>query len=78
MYRDVLQKVRPANRCVFCGIRDKRVLAVHHVDGNHRNNKVKNLTWLCHNCHHLVHRDSVERRKFLASHKQETETVPLV
>jgi predicted HNH restriction endonuclease len=39
------------------------VLAVHHVDQNRTNNKVTNLAWLCHNCHHLVHRYPIERKK---------------
>ena len=41
--------------CANCGVEDKRVIATHHIDGNHMNNKIKNLTWLCHNCHHSVH-----------------------
>jgi predicted HNH restriction endonuclease len=38
-----------------------RVLAVRHIDQNHKNNNVENLAWLCHNCHHLVHNDKVEQ-----------------
>lgn len=41
--------------CKLCGCRDKRVLAVHHLNRNKKDNKIKNLVWLCHNCHHLVH-----------------------
>jgi len=41
--------------CKLCGCNDVRVLAVHHLDKNRKHNNVKNLTWLCHNCHHLVH-----------------------
>lgn len=41
--------------CKLCGCRDKRVLCVHHVDQNRKNNKLNNLVWLCYNCHHLVH-----------------------
>ncbi len=41
--------------CNMCGTKDVRVLSVHHKDGNHRNNVVSNLVWLCLNCHHLTH-----------------------
>jgi len=41
--------------CKLCGCKDKRVLAVHHLDRNKKHNMIKNLIWLCHNCHHLVH-----------------------
>lgn len=41
--------------CKLCGCRDERVLAVHHLDRNKKHNNIKNLVWLCHNCHHLVH-----------------------
>ena len=42
--------------CKLCGCEDVRVLAVHHFDKNRKNNDIENLIWLCHNCHHLVHR----------------------
>lgn len=45
--------VMPA--CKLCGCKDKRVFAVHHLDKNRKHNNIKNLVWLCHNCHHLVH-----------------------
>ncbi len=41
--------------CKLCGCQDIRVLAVHHHNGNKKHNKIKNLVFLCHNCHHLVH-----------------------
>ena len=43
--------------CGICKISDKRVLVVHHVDSNRKNNTFKNLMWLCRNCHCLVHFD---------------------
>lgn len=52
--------------CGLCRTRDKRILAVHHLDRNKLNNKIDNLTWLCHNCHFLVHHDMVEEARFLA------------
>ena len=62
-YRDILERIASPKLCLCCKEKDVRVLAVHHVDGNHGNNDVNNLVWLCHNCHQLVHRDSVERKK---------------
>jgi predicted HNH restriction endonuclease len=58
-----LERALFPKNCLLCKEKDKRVFAVHHVDGNHKNNKVSNLTWLCHNCHHLVHCDSVEWKR---------------
>lgn len=42
--------------CRLCNITDKRILLIHHLDENRKNNKLDNLTWLCYNCHFLVHR----------------------
>ena len=41
--------------CSRCGMGNKRVLLVHHVDKDRQNNVLSNLIWLCRNCHHLVH-----------------------
>jgi hypothetical protein len=49
--------------CRLCKTEDCRVLAVHHSDRNRQNNTLGNLLWLCHNCHHLVHRYEPEREK---------------
>lgn len=49
--------------CTLCKTEDSRILAVHHIDKNRRNNDLKNLIWLCHNCHFLVHHYDVEREK---------------
>jgi len=51
-------------KCVLCGIKDKNVLAVHHIDKNRQNNKVYNLSWLCHNCHFLIHHYPKVEEKF--------------
>lgn len=37
-----------------CGIEEARVLQVHHIDENRRNNKVNNLMLLCPTCHERV------------------------
>lgn len=55
-YRKVLIENKVSPICARCGERDQRVLTAHHKDGNRKNNKIKNLMWLCFNCHHLVHR----------------------
>ena len=62
-YRDILSKSKPLGFCILCKTKDKRVLAAHHIDGNHRNNVATNLTWLCHNCHNLVHCDNLEWKR---------------
>ena len=54
-YKSILTRTGVLAICKLCQNRDKRVLAIHHLDKNRNNNKVENLVWLCHNCHHLVH-----------------------
>lgn len=62
-YRSVLERHKILVICKRCKLDDKRMLAVHHIDQNRKNNKIENLTWLCHNCHHLIHRYPEERKK---------------
>lgn len=64
-YRSVLGRHKVPQICCLCKIRDFRVLAVHHIDKDRTNNDVKNLAWLCHNCHFLVHHHELERMKFM-------------
>lgn len=64
-YRSMLDRYKVPKFCRLCKTKDVRVLAVHHIDGNHRNNKLLNLAWVCHNCHHLVHHHDKERQKFM-------------
>ena len=54
-YRDVMKKAKIVPKCANCGISDTRVLVVHHIDHNRKNNLLSNLKWLCRNCHYLVH-----------------------
>ena len=66
-YRSVLTRHKVPQQCKLCGTIDARVLAVHHIDQNRKNNAVDNLAWLCHNCHHLVHHHEEVKRKFMAT-----------
>ena len=42
-------------QCNRCGNEDIKVLIVHHIDRNRKNNKIENLETLCANCHHKIH-----------------------
>ena len=50
------------NKCVECGVEDKRVLLVHHKDRNRKNNKLTNLEILCRNCHLLEHYEEIFKK----------------
>ena len=65
-YRRIMTQSKKVQVCKLCKIVDFRVLAVHHVDENRKNNTIENLEWLCHNCHHLVHHYKVEQEKLMA------------
>lgn len=54
-YRKILSQYEPKSICKRCGLKDARVLNVHHKDQNRRNNEPNNLVWLCMSCHYLVH-----------------------
>lgn len=64
-YRSVLGRHNVPKVCSLCKTTDSRVLAVHHIDKNRTNNDVKNLAWLCSNCHFLVHHYEKEKKKFM-------------
>lgn len=55
VYRGVIERAGVPKICNLCRNKNPRILAVHHIDKNRRNNSLKNLAWLCHNCHFLVH-----------------------
>lgn len=54
-YKKILIENNVKLICKLCGCNDERMLVVHHLDRNRKHNDIKNLVWLCHNCHHLVH-----------------------
>ncbi len=55
-YRDIMLRYKKNPVCKGCGISNLRVLIVHHIDQNRKNNTIKNLKWLCRNCHYLEHK----------------------
>ncbi len=64
-YRSVLSRHKIPRLCKLCKTKDSRILAVHHIDMDHSNNRLSNLVWLCHNCHFLVHHYDIERKKIM-------------
>ena len=65
-YRALLKRSGKKQLCVLCKTTDMRILAAHHVDHNHKNNNIKNLIWVCHSCHFLIHHYKEERKKVMA------------
>ncbi len=59
-YRNIMKRGGAPQVCKSCGMRDPRLLLVHHIDGERTNNTLKNLMWLCHNCHFLKHVHNIE------------------
>ena len=44
--------------CCFCGRSPKKYsLELHHIDGDHENNDLNNLIYLCVDCHRIYHHD---------------------
>lgn len=60
-YRRLMKSSNREKICLLCKSKDFRILVVHHIDKNRKNNNLNNLTWLCHNCHYLVHHFEKER-----------------
>ena len=67
VYRAAMERAKVPKICRLCKTTDYRVLAVHHIDKNRKNNKLENLIWLCNNCHFLVHHYEEERQKIMAA-----------
>jgi len=55
IYPRIMAKFKIPAICKHCGMEDKRVLVIHHLDHNRKNNDITNLIWLCRNCHYLIH-----------------------
>ena|SRR5205085_4900072 len=56
-YRNILLRSGKETECALCGVSDQKLLVVHHKDHQRTHNQINNLTWLCFNCHYLVHHD---------------------
>lgn len=55
IYYRIMQRHNISPICKTCGMEDKRVLLIHHIDHNRKNNDISNLMWLCRNCHYITH-----------------------
>lgn len=66
-YRGVLERNNVPKVCRLCSTTDERVIIAHHIDKDRSNNALKNLAWLCNNCHFLVHHYEGEYKKFMAT-----------
>jgi hypothetical protein len=64
-YRSILSRNKIPKVCNICKSEDSRILAIHHIDHDRKNSSIKNLAWLCHNCHFLVHHDKGVEKKFM-------------
>jgi len=62
-YKVLLKRTGIKQVCFLCGEENLKMLAVHHLDKNRKNNSTSNLVWLCHNCHFLVHHYELEKNK---------------
>ena len=65
VYRTVLKRSTGKKLCHRCKKDDTRILVVHHIDHDRKNNNISNLMWLCHNCHFLIHHDILEEKKLM-------------
>jgi hypothetical protein len=54
-YKNILLRKGGVPSCLLCAKDNTKILVAHHVDWNRKNNAISNLTWLCYNCHFLVH-----------------------
>ena len=66
-YRRIMLRSHIVLKCALCDLKDSRVLLVHHKDENRKNNNIRNLSWLCHNCHFLVHHYKEEKEKIMVA-----------
>lgn len=52
-YHGVMDRAGIERRCVECGSVES--LGVHHIDGDHGNDSLSNLQWMCVSCHARLH-----------------------
>src|SRR5579875_935114 len=52
--RKHLSYIKFQNRCSVCHIDVAEVISIHHINGNHKDNRIENLHLVCFNCHHLI------------------------
>lgn len=52
IYRRMLLASGRKQECEICKATER--LHVHHIDGDHGNNVLENLTWVCVKCHNLI------------------------
>jgi 5-methylcytosine-specific restriction endonuclease McrA len=42
------------NKKLICSMcKEEKIVDIHHIDGNSKNNSMKNLEFLCSSCHHI-------------------------
>lgn len=62
-YRAILLSSDRPMCCIYCGTTER--LHVHHIDGDHKNENLDNLVWVCIRCHtlkaHKHNRDKLGR-----------------
>jgi hypothetical protein len=51
-YRKMLLASGRKQECEICKSTDN--LCTHHIDGDHKNNVLENLTWVCYKCHNTI------------------------
>ena len=55
---DALLMAETDGGCAYCGIKDYRILTVHHIhQQDPKDESYDNKIILCHNCHHLYHQN---------------------
>jgi hypothetical protein len=62
-YKILLKRTKSKQVCNLCGKDNLKMLCVHHLDRNRKNNNMQNLIWLCRNCHFLVHHYKKEENR---------------